>query len=73
MALDQRLLFAWQIISFYTNALTAKLYNLHFHPLKVSRRRDPQLQVSEIFRFDKMKVNSFQILLIDDTFYLYHV
>ena len=30
------------------NRLTAKLFNLNFHPLEVvSRRRDPQLQVSE--------------------------
>ena len=30
------------------NPLTAKLFNLNFHPLEVvSRRRDPQLQVSE--------------------------
>ena len=30
------------------NPLTAKLFNLNFHPLKVvSRWRDPQLQVSE--------------------------
>ena len=30
------------------NPLTAKLFNLNFHPLEVvSRRRDPQLQVRE--------------------------
>ena len=30
------------------NLLTAKLFNLNFHPLEiVSRWRDPQLQVSE--------------------------
>ena len=30
------------------NPLTAKLFNLNFHPLEVvSRWRDPQLQVSE--------------------------
>ena len=30
------------------NPLTAKLFNLNFHPLEVvSRCRDPQLQVSE--------------------------
>ena len=54
------------------NPLTAKLFNLDFHPLAVvSRWRDPQLQVSEnIFRFDKVEVNSFQILLVDVTFYL---
>ena len=32
----------------YINPLTAKLFNLNFHPLEVvSRWRDPQLQVSE--------------------------
>ena len=32
----------------YFNPLTAKLFNLDFHPLEVvSRWRDPQLQVSE--------------------------
>ena len=37
----------------------------------VSRWRDPQLQVSEnLFRFDKMEVNCFQILLNDVTFYI---
>ena len=39
----------------------------------VSRWRDPQLQVSEQNRFDKMVVNCFQILLIDVTFYLKRV
>ena len=30
------------------NPLTARLFNWNFHPLEdVSRRRDPQLQVSE--------------------------
>ena len=54
------------------NPLTAKLFNLNFHPLEVvSRWRDPQLQMSEnLFRFDKMEVNCFQILLIDVTFYI---
>ena len=58
------------ILSF--NTLTAKFFNLNFHPLEVvSRWRDLQLQVSEnFFRFDKMVVNSFQILLVDVTFYL---
>ena len=51
------------------NPLTAKLFILNFHPLEaISRWRDPQLQVS-----DKMEVNSLQILLIDVTFYLWHV
>ena len=32
----------------HLNPLTAKLFNLNFHPLEaVSRWRDPQLQVSE--------------------------
>ena len=54
------------------NPLTAKLFNLNFHPLEVvSRWRDPQLQVSKNYvRFDKMEVNKFQILLIDVTFIL---
>ena len=35
-------------VKFVFNALTAKLFNLNFHPLEVvSRWRDPQLQVSE--------------------------
>ena len=66
-----------QLISYLLkscNPLTAKLFNLNFHPLEVvSRWRDPQLQVSEnnlLFRFDKMEVNCFQILLIDVIFYL---
>ena len=50
------------------NPLTAKLFNLNFHPLEVvSRWRDPQFQV----RLDKMEVNCFQILLIDVTFLSY--
>ena len=40
------LLFLVEILQIYT--LTAKLFNLNFHPLEVvSRWRDPQLQVSE--------------------------
>ena len=36
------------IMSACINPLTAKLFNLNFHPLEVvSRWRDPQLQVSE--------------------------
>ena len=36
------------VFSEFHNPLTAKLFNLNFHPLEVvSRRRDPQLQVSE--------------------------
>ena len=50
------------------NPLTAKLFNLNFHPLEaVSRWRDPQLQVSENYYSDKIEVNSFQILLVDVT------
>ena len=51
--------------------LTAKLFNLNFHPLEiVSRWRDPQLQVSENYSdLKKMEVNCFQILLIDVIFY----
>ena len=54
------------------NPLTAKLFNLNFHPLEiVSRWRDPQLQVSENYSdLKKMEVNCFQILLVDVTFYL---
>ena len=41
-------LFFLQMISFEGKPLTAKLFNLNFHPLEiVSRWRDPQLQVSE--------------------------
>ena len=43
------------------NTLTAKLFNLNFHPLKVSEK---------LFRFDKIEDNRFQILLVDVTFYL---
>ena len=54
------------------NPLTVKLFNRNFHPLEiVSRRRDPQLQVSKNSHLTKMEVNSFQILLVDVTFYLY--
>ena len=53
------------------NPLTAKLFNLNFHPLEVvSRWRDPQLQVGENYSdLTKMEFNCFQILLIDVTFY----
>ena len=37
-----------RLVSSTVNPLTAKLFNLNFHPLEVvSRWRDPQLQVSE--------------------------
>ena len=54
------------------NPLTAKLFNLNFHPLEVvSRWGDPQLQVSENYSdLKKMEVHCFQFLLIDVTFYL---
>ena len=48
--------------------LTAKLFNLNFHPLELV---DRELQVSENYSdLTKMEVNCFQILLIDVTFYL---
>ena len=38
----------WVFSLYSINPLTAKLFNLNFHPLEVvSRWRDPQLQVSE--------------------------
>ena len=45
------------------NPLTAKLFNLNFHPLEVVASSEWKL-----FRFDNMEVNCFQILLIDVTF-----
>ena len=43
------------------NPLTAKLFNLNFHPLEVvSRWRDPQLQACENYSdLTKMEVNCF--------------
>ena len=55
----------------YIHPLTAKLLNLNFHPLEVVDRLT--LSVRKLFRFDKMEVNCFQILLIDVTFYIYRV
>ena len=57
------------------NRSTAKLFNWNFHSLEVVFRwRDTHLQVSDkLFRFDQIEVNDFEILLIDVTFYLYHV
>ena len=54
------------------NPLTAELFNLNFNPLEVvSRWSNPQLQESENYSdLTKMEVNSFQILLVDVTFYL---
>ena len=49
--------------------LTAKLFNLNFHPLEaVPRWRDPQLQVSENYSdLTKLRSTFFQILLIGVT------
>ena len=46
---DVQTLISFPITVIYPdNPLTAKFSNLNFHPLEiVSRRRDPQLQVSE--------------------------
>ena len=49
----------------YFNPLTAKLFNLNFHPLEVVSRHSSGWK---LWKYDKMKVNSFQIVLIDDTF-----
>ena len=46
------------------NPLPAKLFNFNFHPLEVTSGQ------WKLFRFDKMVVNSLQILLVDVTFYL---
>ena len=57
------------------NPLTAKLFNLNFHPLEVvSRWRDPQLQVSLNYSdLTKWRSTVFKKLLIDVPFSLYHV
>ena len=57
------------------NPLTAKLFNLNFHPLQVvSRLRDPQLQVRENYSdLTKWMSTFFQILLVDVTFYLSYI
>ena len=57
------------------NPLTAKLYNLNFHPLEgcVSLTRSTTLSEWKLFRFGKMEVSCFQILRIDVTFYLCHM
>ena len=54
------------------NHSTTKLFNLNFHSFEVvSRWRDSQLKGSETNSgSDKMEVNHFQILLVDNTFYL---
>ena len=53
------------------NPLTAKLFNWNFHPLEVvSRWRDPQLQVGEIYSYLAKSRSMIEILLISVTFYL---
>ena len=82
-ALGQRLLFTGMCCCVFTsspiqgfrqvNPLTAKLFNLNFHPLTwscVSLTKSTTSSEWKLFRFDKMEVNCFQILLIDVTFYL---
>ena len=46
----------------YINPITAKFFYWHFHPLEVvSRRRDPQLQVSENYSdFTKWRLTIFK-------------
>ena len=58
--------------SWLLNPLTAKLFNMNFHPLEVVYRwRDPQLQVSEnYFDLTKWRSTLFKIMLVDVTFYL---
>ena len=58
--------------SWGVNPLTAKLFNLNSHPLEVVDRVS-ETSEWKIFRFDKMEGNSFQIVLIDVTLWLYHV
>ena len=49
----------------------ANYFNWNFHSLEVvSCWRDLQLQELKLSKFDKIEVNSFEILLIDFTFYL---
>ena len=46
------ILYRFNISRASVNPLTAKLFNLNFHPLEVvSRWRDPQLQVSENYSY----------------------
>ena len=54
------------------NSLSAKLFNLNFHPLEVvSRWRDQQLQVSENYSdLTKWRSTLFKFVLVDVTFYL---
>ena len=55
----------------HINPLTAKLFILNFHPLEVDADAIHNWSSEwKLFRFDKMEVNSFQILLVDVTFYL---
>ena len=57
------------------NPITAKLFNLNFSPTWscVSLTRSPTPSEWKLFRFDKIEINTFQILLVDFTFYLYHI
>ena len=51
-------IFSWANLAI--NPLTAKLFNLNFHPLEVvSRWRDPQLQVSK--NYSDLKKNDGQL------------
>ena len=49
--------------------LVAKLFNLNFHPLEIVDRPTSSSEL-KLFRFDKMEVDCFQILLIGVIFYL---
>ena len=51
----------------YPFYLTAKLAHLNFHALKVVSCASSDWK---LFRFDKIEVKDFEILLISDTFYL---
>ena len=58
------------------NPFTAKLFNLNFHPCTwscVSLTRSTTSSEWKLFRFDILEVNSFQILLVDVTFYIWHI
>ena len=57
---------------FNVNPLSAKLNNLNFHPLEVvSRYRDPQLQVGEVFThvFILIETKHLQILMFKHSFH----
>ena len=63
------------LLGYHSNPLTAKLFNLNFHSLEVSVSLTRSITSSDwkLFRFDKMEVNYFQILLIDVTFHFQYV